>query len=196
MPDSRREPKDVEKNAERLMRFCLLIGVLDTLYLSWRFLALQLGWVTPGTGICSWTTYIDCDIVLMTPEARAFYVPNAILGWGFFSGTWIWWTVGKKWYPTHRYILSLTLSFWLGLASLFASYFIYLLVQLPALCPFCPWNHLWTYLAFAASLVVWRNTPKPTQHQVRPLLPLVLLCVGWFWLLQLSWMVAFWLGVF
>jgi uncharacterized membrane protein len=74
-----------------LLKLVLLLAVINTAYLSWRYLALHEGLVTAGTGICSLTDFVDCDKVLSTNEARAFYVPNAILGFGsasdsFFCG--------------------------------------------------------------------------------------------------------------
>ena len=57
------------------------LTLLDSGYLSWRYLALRLGIATPGTSLCSWSAFVDCDRVLVTPEANAFFVPNA---WGFY----------------------------------------------------------------------------------------------------------------
>jgi uncharacterized membrane protein len=97
----------------------LIVTALDTVYLSWRFTALYAGWVTPGTGLCSWTAGIDCDKVLTTPEARAFVVPNAILGLGFYTGAlWWWWFLGRRLGPAYRPHLVRSLAFWLGVASL------------------------------------------------------------------------------
>src|SRR5690349_15323831 len=84
------------RNLGRLLTIVLVITVLDTAYLSWRFIALHAGWVISGTGICSWSAHIDCDKVLLSPQARAFYVPNAILGFGNFCGCLLWWTVGSR----------------------------------------------------------------------------------------------------
>jgi uncharacterized membrane protein len=138
----------------------LTVAVLDCVYLSWRYLALHGSpspWVEAHTGLCSWTAGIDCDRVLITPEARAFFVPNATLGLGFFLGAAYWWFVGNKRFPEHRVHLARTLAFWLGVATLLTARFWWLLVHLDALCPFCPWNHVFTYIAFAAALRVWRD---------------------------------------
>jgi hypothetical protein len=113
--------------------------------------------------------------VLVTPEARAFFVPNATLGLGFFVGAAYWWFVGARRWPEHRLHLARTLAFWLGVATLFTLRFWWLLIHLPALCPFCPWNHVFTYVAFAAALLVWRREARehrgahpPWQQLVPP----------------------------
>ena len=175
-------------NAARVLLVSLLLAVLDTGYLSWRFVALRAGWVEPGTGLCSWTAWIDCDQVLQTSQARAFHVPNAILGWGFFFGCLLWWLWSRRLAPEHRPFMDRLLAFWLGVATLFTAYFWWLLVHLDHLCPFCPWNHLWTWVAFGAAVVLWRGG---REHEVRPpgsvLWPPIAICVGQFWLWQLAW---------
>lgn len=179
--------------AERALAASLAIAVLDCVYLAWRYLALHGApepWVVAHTGLCSWTAGIDCDRVLVTPEARAFYVPNATLGLGFFAGAAHWWFVGLRKHPAQRVHLARTLAFWLGVASLFTFRFWWLLVHLPALCPFCPWNHLFTYVAFAAALAVWRDAaraepgPHPPWQTLVPhvawsIAPLVLVNALW-----------------
>jgi uncharacterized membrane protein len=176
---------------ETLLTIVLSITTLNTLYLSWRFTALFAGWVSPGTGLCSWTDGIDCDKVLQTPQARAFIVPNAILGFGFFSGALIWWLAGRRLNEAHRHHLTRTLAFWLGIASLFTFVFWTLLFRLNALCPFCPWNHVLTYVAFVLALMIWRTTPKTEERgSLKSLLLLVTVCVAWFWLWQVGWFLA------
>lgn len=179
--------------AARVLALALSVAVVDCVYLSWRYLALHgspTPWVVPHTGICSWTAGIDCDRVLVTPEARAFFVPNATLGLGFFLGAAYWWLVGARRYPAHRVHLARTLAFWLGVATLFTLRFWSLLVRLPALCPFCPWNHVFTYIAFGASIAVWRAArrevtgPRPPwqeliPHVLRSVAPLVLVNALW-----------------
>lgn len=178
---------------ERALTLVLTLTVLDCAYLSWRYLALKAGAVTPGTGLCSWTTWIDCDQVLSTPEARAFFVPNALLGFGFFFGCLLWWTIGRRALdPRLRHHLVRTLAVWLVIASGFTLRFWWLLVHLDHLCPFCPWNHLWTWVATAVALTLWRRTPRPTDPApLAPLLALVALCVGQFFL----WLAAWWLAL-
>lgn len=181
--------------SSRALALALGVAVLDCVYLSWRYLALHgrpRPWVHEHTGLCSWTATIDCDIVLQTPEARAFFVPNALLGLGFFLGAAHWWFVGRRRYPEHELHLARTLAFWLAIASLFTVRFWWLLLHLPALCPFCPWNHVFTYIAFAAALVHWRAmatrksaTPPPPwlallPHVLRSIAPLVLFNGLWF----------------
>ena len=63
------QPLDARRQLERWLSIVLVITALDTIYLSWRFTALFAGWVVPGTGLCSWSEGIDCDKVLVTPEA-------------------------------------------------------------------------------------------------------------------------------
>ena len=106
----------------------LIITVLNSAYLSWRYIALHAGWVAPGTGICSWTATIDCDKVLLTPEARAFYVPNAILAFGFFFGCLVWWVAGSRLGQPYRHHIIRTLAFWLVIATLFTFRFFWLLI--------------------------------------------------------------------
>lgn len=176
---------------ETLLTIALSLSTLNTLYLSWRFIALFAGWVRPGTGLCSWTEWIDCDKVLQTPQARAFVVPNAILGFGFYSGSLIWWCVGRRLDPRHHHHLTRTLAFWLGVATLFTFVFWYLLLHLEALCPFCPWNHVLTYFSLILAVLVWRMTPQPAEPvSLRPLLILAGVCVVWFWTWQAAWFVA------
>jgi uncharacterized membrane protein len=174
-----------------LLTMVLIITVLNTAYLSWRFIALHAGWVTPGTGICSWTAAIDCDKVLLTPEARAFYVPNAILAFGFFFGCLVWWIGGGRLGEPYRHHIIRTLAVWLGIATLFTFRFFWLLIHLDAFCPFCPWNHVLTYVALVIALIMWRSTPRPTKHaRVRPLVMLVFICVIQFFIWQLLWIIA------
>jgi uncharacterized membrane protein len=178
---------------ETALTIVLSITTLDTLYLSWRFTALFAGWTTPGTGICSWTESIDCDKVLQSPQARAFVVPNAILGFAFFSGALIWWLAGRRLAEAHRHHVIRTLAFWLGVASLLTLVFWSLLLRLGALCPFCPWNHLLTYVALVLAVLIWRRTPKPTAGRShRPIILMVAICVVWFWSWQLAWFIAEW----
>lgn len=153
--------------AERALALALIVAVIDCVYLSWRYLALHgapTPWVIAHTGLCSWTAGIDCDRVLVTPEARAFYVPNATLGLGFFAGAAHWWFVGVRRFTAHRRLLAATLVFWLGVASVFTLRFWWLLLHLAALCPFCPWNHVFTYVAFVACALVWRAEPRADER--------------------------------
>lgn len=177
---------------ERALVIVLALAVLDCVYLSWRFLALKADLVAVGTGLCSWTPGIDCDQVLSTPEARAFFVPNALLGFGFFFGSFVWWTVGARVLgPAYRHHLLRTLAFWLGVATLFTLRFWWLLLHLDYFCPFCPWNHLLTWIAFGLSFALWRRTPAPEANApVRPLALHVAGCVGQFFLWLGLWWAA------
>jgi uncharacterized membrane protein len=134
---------------------------------------------------------VDCDKVLSTPQARAFYVPNAILGFGFFFGCWLWWMIGRRIGDEYLYAIYGLLAFWLFVASGFTFYFFWLLAHLEALCPFCPWNHLLTYIAFALAFLVFKSAPKPKcKLAKRPLVKLICLCVGQFFFWQLVWVMA------
>ncbi|WP_168219274.1 vitamin K epoxide reductase family protein [Limnoglobus roseus] len=173
------------------MTVVLAIAALDTIYLSWRFTALVGGWVTPGTGVCSWTARVDCDKVLQTPEARAFVVPNAVLGLGFYTGALLWWLAGRRLGSAYRPHLVRSLAVWLGIASLMTLWFWRLMFGLDWLCPFCPWNHVLTYAALYLAVRVWRLTPHPLHHEpLRPLLRLVAICILWFWAWQGLWFLA------
>lgn len=194
-------PANVESNSmttpktsrriDTLLTVILLITVLNTAYLSWRYIALHAGWVISGTGICSWTATVDCDKVLVTPEARAFYVPNAILAFGFFFGCLVWWVAGSWLGEPYRHHIIRTLAFWLAIATLFTLRFFWLLIHLDAFCPFCPWNHFLTYVALALALIIWQSTSRPTkQDRVKPLLVLVGICVGQFFFWQVLWLLA------
>ena len=184
-------------NARRISRLkalltvVLLLTVINTAYLSWRYVALHAGLVTPGTGICSLTQTIDCDKVLVTPQARAFYVPNAILAFGFFFGCLVWWMGGRWLGEPYQHHIIRTLAVWLAVATLMTFRFFWLLIHLDAFCPLCPWNHLLTWVALVLALIIWRSTKRPVQHRsVVPLLVLVGVCVGQFFLWQLIWWIA------
>ena len=176
---------------ERWLTILLGLAVLNTGYLGWRYIALHAGWVAPGTGLCSWTASVDCDKVLLTPDARAFYVPNAVLGFGFFLGCFIWWMAGQRLDVAYRHHVARTLAFWLAVATLFTFRFFWLLAHLDAFCPLCPWNHILTYASLVTALMLWRATPRPlTPRPVTPLVRLVALCVAQFWFWQVLWFVA------
>jgi uncharacterized membrane protein len=179
------------RRLERLLTIAILLAVANTAYLSWRYLALQARWVVPGTSICSWTEGIDCDKVLLTKEARAFYFPNALLGFGFWLGCLVWWEAGRRLGPGYRRHVLRTLAFWLAVAALFTFRFFWLLAHLDAFCPLCPWNHLCVYGALALSSALWRRAPAPPQKlRHAPLLLLVVFCVSQFWLWLSLWMLA------
>jgi uncharacterized membrane protein len=175
----------------------IVFAAVDSTYLTWRYVALRLAVVVPGSSICSWTTHIDCDRVLLSPEANALFVPNALLGSAFYIGCLIWWGVGKRLGPSYQFYIVITLTFWLGVASIGTLYFFWLLVQLSYFCPVCPLNHLATYAALAFAIVHLGKTPtagKPIK--VQPLCYLVLICVLFFVSLQLLWYLANTCGVF
>lgn len=177
--------------AERWLVGALAFATLDSGYLTWRYFALRLALVRPGTGICSWTTFIDCDRVLFAPQANAFYVPNALLGFAFYVGCLIWWRIGTRLGADYRFHIIRTLTFWLAVASLFTLRFFWLLAHLPNFCPICPLNHFATYIALGAAFTLFRQTAHgATRIRWRPVILLVAVCVGLFTLLQLLWFVA------
>ena len=179
--------------SEKILIIALGQAVLNTGYLSYRFIALRTDSVQAGTGICSLTEFVDCDRVLLTTEARAFYVPNALLGFGFFFGCLIWWLFGKRLSENYKKHLLLTLTFWLGVAVLMTFWFIWLLVHLPNLCPLCPWNHLLTYIAFGASLKTYLATPHSSDEKLSPvkLLSLITISTAPLFIIQIIWYFAF-----
>jgi uncharacterized membrane protein len=171
-------PKDT---ASGLLKLVLLLAVFNTAYLSWRYLALESGFAARGSGFCSLTEFVDCDEVLSTPQARAFYVPNALLGFGFFFGCFLWLLAGFRFFPDSRRTILLILGFWLLIASGLTLYFFWLLVRLPNLCPLCPWNHLLTYCALLLTVSAYRKTPENTESMtVSSIAALAAVCIGQF----------------
>jgi len=141
------------------------LACANTAYLSWRYLAVRHGWADPGTGLCSWTTHVDCDRVLQTKEARALWVPNALLGLAFFGpclGGWL--HAGRCGLPERAWALDV-LTVLLGFASVLTLGFLALMAQLDALCPLCPWNHLLTWVAFGAALRARGQLPQGTSRR-------------------------------
>ncbi len=178
--------------AGRVITIALVLAVLNTGYLAWRYLNLKAGCAQPGTGLCSLTKFVDCDQVLSTREARAFFVPNALLGHGFFVGALIFWLGGQRLGPDHRRLVLRTLRFWLNVATVMTLWFFFLLVQLPHLCPLCPWNHLLTWIATGAAWVALRQTDEP-RAALRPaaIVTLVLVSVAPLFAFLGAWWVAF-----
>lgn len=178
--------------AEAVLVVVLVLATVNTAYLSWRFIALRSGLVEPGTGICSLTTFVDCDRVLLRPEARAFYVPNALLGFGFFAGCLVWWLLGKRLGDNYRHHVARTLAFWLGVSCIATLWFFWLLTHLPNFCPLCPWNHLLNYIAFISALLIALKQPRPAQPlRASKLGLLVATCVGFFLVIQFAWAIVF-----
>ncbi|MEZ5424729.1 MAG: vitamin K epoxide reductase family protein [Pyrinomonadaceae bacterium] len=181
------------KLSEKILIAALALAVLNTGYLSYRFIALRTGVAAPGTGLCSLTESVDCDRVLLTREARAFYFPNALLGFGFFFGCLVWWLAGKRLPETYRKHLSLTLTVWLGVAMLMTFWFFWLLIHLPHFCPLCPWNHLLTYIAFGASLKTHLSAPHPSKEKLSApkLAGLIATGTAPFFIILAIWYIAF-----
>jgi uncharacterized membrane protein len=179
------------KLTERLMIAALGFAALDSSYLTWRYLALRLMLVRPGSSLCSWSSFVDCDRVLLAPQANAFFVPNALLGLAFYLGCLIWWHWGKRLGPQYRHHVVRTIVFWLAVATVITFRFFWLLFHLSYFCPLCPLNHVATYVALAAAVALLVKTPPSReQFRFRPLFILVLACVGLFILLQVLWFIA------
>lgn len=137
-----------------MLGLALALATANTAFLTWRYLAVRHGWATPGTGLCSWTAWVDCDRVLQAAEARWFFVPNAVLGLGFFGGCWLGWRgVRATTGATHAAGCAL-LADVLAVGALASLWFLYLMTRLDALCPLCPWNH---GLAFVAAWAARRT---------------------------------------
>jgi uncharacterized membrane protein len=211
MPHRRRatswHPPDVVRLStvalERSLVACLGVTVVDTAYLSWRYLALHADAVASGTGLCSWSERVDCDVVLNTPQARAFFVPNALLGFGFFFGCLCWWLLTQRSTssPRQRRDGVVLLSVWLGIATAITLWFYWLLIHLEALCPFCPWNHMFTWFAWGISLELVKRAQRNDDRALVDVdlaslqLPIAL-CVGqllswlglWLAALQQGWL--------
>ena len=130
---------------------------LDAGYLAWRYMALRLGLGMPGTSLCSWSTTIDCDRVLLTPQANAFWVPNALLGLGFSAGLLVFWAVTRRANAGTRGTLLRAMVLLLGVGAAATLYFFWLLAGLNWFCPLCPLNHLLLYVAFGAALIALRR---------------------------------------
>ncbi len=155
---------------ERVFRAAAWVAVANCVYVTWRYLALHAGAVRPGTGLCSlydrafliFPRGVDCDPVLLSPQARAFYVPNATLGLGFFLGCALFWERCRS-TPQRGAAIAL-LRLWMPLATLFTLRFFSLLVFLPTLCPVCPWNHLLTWLMTWAMWRMGRDEKTPSLN--------------------------------
>ena len=116
---------------------------LICLYLTVRYLRLHTGRVQPGTSLCSWTRYIDCDQVLLTREARRFMIPNAVLGLSFnLAGTAIYFAA----LSSNRHSLWLLLAGMYAFSAAVTVVFWRLLLRLSSLCPLCPLHHILTYI--------------------------------------------------
>jgi len=116
---------------------------LICLYLTVRYLRLHTGRVQPGTSLCSWTRYIDCDQVLLTREARRFMIPNAVLGLSFnLAGTAIYFAA----LSSDRHSLWLLLAGMYAFSTAVTVVFWRLLLRLSSLCPLCPLHHILTYI--------------------------------------------------
>ncbi len=159
-----RDESAVASPAERVFAVAAALAVLDCVYVTWRYLVLHAGLAAPRTGLCSLSREafllfeqgVDCDPVLLSPQARAFYVPNATLGLGFFLGCAVFWARCRR-DPATRAAAVALLRPWLLLATAFTFYFYSLLVHLPTLCPVCPWNHLLTWVMAAAVIAMGRE---------------------------------------
>ncbi len=114
------------------------------------------------------------------------------MGLGLFGSCALWWALGRRLGPQAQRAVTSALLAALGLGTLFTFYFFSLLVRLPPLCPFCPWNHLFTWLALGAAILTRRQQPPERGAPPRrKLAALVALCVGAFFAVQLIWALCF-----
>jgi uncharacterized membrane protein len=141
----------------RVLGLALALATANTAYLTWRYLAVRHGWSAPGSGLCSWTAWVDCDRVLQSAEARWFFVPNAVLGLGFFGGCWLFWRGMQATAGTTRAVGCVWLARALVVGALASLWFVYLMTRLDALCPLCPWNHALAFVAAWAACFVTRH---------------------------------------
>ncbi len=187
---------------ERVFRRASWIAVLDCAYVTWRYLALHSRSVERGTGLCSlyrgvfliFPRGVDCDPVLLSPQARAFYVPNATLGLGFFLGCALFWERCRS-TPQRGAAIAL-LRLWMPIATLFTLRFFSLLVFLPTLCPVCPWNHLLTWTMTWAMWRLGRDEPTPSLSvALRSLRGPIALGVSTFVIAQILWVIPWTLGL-
>jgi uncharacterized membrane protein len=147
----------------RWLGLALALATANTAYLTWRYLAVRHGWSAPGSGLCSWTEWVDCDRVLQSAEARWFVVPNAVLGFGFFGGSWLGWRGVQATTGATRAVGCAWLARALVVGALASLWFVYLMTRLDALCPLCPWNHALAFVAAAAACVVARRATIETR---------------------------------
>lgn len=176
--------------AARILMLALVVGAINSGYLGWRYIALHAGLEAPGTGLCSWSRFVDCDRVLLTPEANAFVVPNALLGFGLFAAALLWWVLGRRFGPAYQPALTRTLSAVFALAAVLTLYFFRLLAGLDHFCPLCPINHVLVWTAFGASLRLVRTMPRNSAAPVRPLLLLGGACAVLYACILGAWWVA------
>jgi uncharacterized membrane protein len=186
-----------QPSLERVFAILLLAAVLNAGILSVRYTQLRRFGAPVGTGICSFTDKVDCDKVLVTPQARAFFVPNAYLGLSFFLGCAIFWFRGKRLPSEYKIYLNHILLYLLGLGILFTLVFWWLLLHLPALCPLCPWNHLLIYLLFGCmwkliKMDLAQNISPKLSFQIllkEPIVRLAVISVSPFVLIHLIWLI-------
>jgi uncharacterized membrane protein len=149
----------VSRSARAWLTTTLLLATANTGYLTWRYLAVRHGLAAPGTGLCSWSATVDCDPVLLSPEARWFFVPNAVLGGAFFSACTLGWFAARR-LPGRAARAAIEVLCWsLLLGALLSLWFLYLMTRLSWLCPLCPWNHVLAFTAAGAAFGVRRTLP-------------------------------------
>ncbi|HCR49713.1 MAG TPA: vitamin K epoxide reductase family protein [Rhodothermales bacterium] len=178
--------------AERVFWMLMLLILLNTGWLTWRFTALEMGLATPGTGFCSLSARVDCDAVLQSDEAQYFGLPNAYFGFGFFVWVTVWFALFPNLGLVYRRWAYNVLALGFLAAIPFTLFFLGLLVNMPVLCPVCPINHFLTWFAFDRLLRLRRFTPIPdVPPPLKPFLkrlglsfvPTFVLWYGW-WMLR------------
>ncbi|MCB9232952.1 MAG: hypothetical protein H6581_14910 [Bacteroidia bacterium] len=175
-----------------LLKIVLALATLNAAYLCWRFILVHEDPSAVGTSLCSFTETIDCDKVLSTPQARAFFFPNATLGFGFLLasliGLWLTFMMERQyWRPLLKFLQKMlilgagtTLIFW------------YLLLNLPVFCVLCPVNHISIYLALILVTLMLKDIQIETDRVDRTrFLRIIGLCAAVFFTVQLIWLGKF-----
>lgn len=161
MPSVQRLHPPIYYWAERVFWMLMLLILLNTGWLTWRFTVLETGQAIPGTGFCSISEKVDCDAVLQSAEAQYFGLPNAYLGFGFFVWVTVWFALFPRLDLVYRRWAYNVLALGFLMAVPFTLFFLHLLVKMPVLCPICPINHFLTWFAFDRLLRIRRFTSIP-----------------------------------
>lgn len=165
------------QNAFAVLILALTAAILLSLYLSLRHAQLVTKQAKAGTGLCSFSAELDCDSVLLTPQALTFGIPNSVFALLLYSnlllcGLITWYLQGNLWRWYVRIGLIVDIA-----AVLVSVYFAYvLLTRMPSKCVFCTALQACSLIALGAYLGLLRSTseviPNPREW---PLAGLVVL---------------------
>ena len=177
---------------QTLLIILLALAALNAGYLTYRYILVN--HVDPslvGTSICSFTDTIDCDKVLSTPQARAFIVPNAILGLAFHIGCLVWAFVGYRLEQKYWRMVGQILRGMLLMGAGFTFVFWFLLLNLSVFCVLCPVNHFLIYLSLlAVHLLVKKRDTEVLEGPKGKVWVLAAVCVALFFVFQLIWLLV------